>query len=263
MSLPLDLQTTLDRVRAAVAADPRFVGLAAGGSLLTGDVDAYADLDLVVVVSDAAHAEVMADRIAIAAGWGSLVAAFTGEHVGEPRLVVCLYDDPLVHVDLKFVTVDELAVRIEDPVVLWDRDDSVRTALAWSAPREPQADPQWIEDRFWVWVHYGAAKLGRGELFEVLEFLAFLRSVALAPLIATMGGAPVRGVRRIEQRHPEKVAALAGTTAAYDRDACTAAMRACVDEYRALRDLVPTPVVRRSDAERLAVAYLAEVARGD
>ncbi|MER7057532.1 MULTISPECIES: hypothetical protein [unclassified Streptomyces] len=33
-------------------------------------------------------------------------------------------------------------------------------------------DLQWIEDRFWIWVHYGATKLGRGELFEVNGFLA-------------------------------------------------------------------------------------------
>lgn len=260
MSLPSDLQTTLDRVRDAVAADPRFVGLAVGGSLLTGDVDAYSDLDLVVVVSEAAHADVMDDRVAIAAGWGSLVAAFTGEHVGEPRLLICLYDDPLVHVDLKFVTADELAVRIEDPVVLWERGDEVSAAIAQSAPLAPVADPQWIEDRFWVWVHYGAAKLGRGELFEVLELLAFLRAAALAALLSSVEDTPVRGVRRLEQRYPDRVTALSGTTAVYDRDSCVDALRACVQAYRALRDLVATPVVRRDDAERLAIAYLAEVA---
>lgn len=63
----------------------------------------------------------MAQRLDITAGWGRQLAAFTGEHVGEPRVVICLYDDPLLHVDFKFVTPRELDTRIEDPVVLWER----------------------------------------------------------------------------------------------------------------------------------------------
>lgn len=259
MDLPTDQRTTLDRIQTAVASDARFVGLAAGGSLLSGGMDAYSDLDLVVVVDDVAHESVMGDRAGIAGGWGALLAAFTGEHVGEPRLLICLYADPLMHVDLKFVSVDGLRDRVEDPVVLWERAGLVSAALTRSAPHEPAADPQGIEDRFWVWVHYGATKLGRGELFEVLEFLAFLRAAALAPLVSLADGGPGRGVRRLELSHPGYVTALAATNASYDAADCGAAILACVREYRGLRDRLGLPITRRDAAEAAAVEYLDQV----
>lgn len=44
---------------------------------------------------------------------GHLLHAFTGEHVGEPRLLICLYGPELLHVDLKFVTLEMLTQRVE------------------------------------------------------------------------------------------------------------------------------------------------------
>src|SRR5438477_114711 len=101
--------------------DSRLVGVAAGGSYLTGAMDEWSDLDLVVAVEPAAYAAVIADRPRIAASLGRLLAAFTGEHVGEPRVLICLYGAPLLHVDLKFVTLAAAAERVEDPAVLWER----------------------------------------------------------------------------------------------------------------------------------------------
>ena len=61
--------------------------------------------------------EVMHERKSIASSLGRLAGAFTGEHVGEPRLLICLYDNPVLHVDLKFVNLFDAAVRIENPVM--------------------------------------------------------------------------------------------------------------------------------------------------
>src|SRR6185295_12839336 len=103
----------------------------------------------------------VSDRHAIAAALGSLLTAFTGEHVNEPRLLICLYGPPLIHVDLKFLSPSQLNPRVEDPIVLWDCEDEVRRALAAGAAAYPSPDLQWIEDRFWVWIHYGATKIAR------------------------------------------------------------------------------------------------------
>jgi hypothetical protein len=88
--------------------------------------------------------------------------------VGEPRLLVCLYGPPLLHVDLKFMSIEELLDRIEDPAILWDRDRALRSAMSRSKAEYPPPRFQWIEDRFWVWVHYIAVKINRGELFEAI-----------------------------------------------------------------------------------------------
>src|SRR5262245_20124880 len=77
------------------AADRRIVGLAAGGSYLDGSMDEWSDLDLVVVVEPDAYDTVMAARREVVAGLGSMLAGFTGEHVGEPRLLICLFGPPL------------------------------------------------------------------------------------------------------------------------------------------------------------------------
>ncbi|MCC4249698.1 MULTISPECIES: nucleotidyltransferase domain-containing protein [Microbacterium] len=260
MSYPEPLSAALDRIVSAVSTDPRFEGVAAGGSLLNGTADEFSDLDLVLVVADAHYRDVMDSRVDLAAGWGRLLAAFTGEHVGEPRLLICLFDEPLLHVDLKFVTVADLDERIEDPLVLWERDTVITRRLATASATPLAVDPQWIEDRFWVWVHYGATKLGRGEIFETVDFLSFLRANALAPLASHLRGHEPRGVRRAETLLPDVVPALAGTIPGYDVCACVTATRRTIALYRQLREQLPLPVRRGIEAEAAAVRYFEMVA---
>jgi hypothetical protein len=93
-----------------------------GGSMVTGTMDEYSDLDLIVVYQSAYQEEIMNQRLNIVEELGSLLAVFTGEHVGEPQLVICLYGPSPLHVDFKFVTPKELEERIEDPLVLWERE---------------------------------------------------------------------------------------------------------------------------------------------
>lgn len=119
--------------------------------------------------------------------YAPLVVGFTGEHVGESRLFITLVGPPLLHVDFKFVRVSDFAERTEDPEILWDRDGLLADALAQQPPVTPAFDMQWIEDRFWIWVHYGATKLGRGELFETISFLTYLRETVLGPSLPTGG----------------------------------------------------------------------------
>ena len=82
--------------------------------------------------------------------------------------------------------------------MLWHRSGQLGDPLATKAARFPAPDPQWLEDRFWVWVHYTATKAARGELFETLAALSALRSMMLGPLILLGAGARPSGVRKIE-----------------------------------------------------------------
>jgi hypothetical protein len=255
--LPELARPLLDRLLGAAARDERIVGVTAGGSAVTGTMDEFSDLDLVLVCRDGARDAVLDDVRDLAAAAGPLLAAFSGEHVGEPRLLIALYGPPLLHVDLKVIGVEDLAQRVEDGHVLWERDGAVRHATAATTAVWPSPDGQWIEDRFWVWVHYGAAKIGRGELFECLEILTLLRSAALGPLIAREHGQRPQGVRRVERHAPEVVDALAATVGDHSRAGCTAALRAAADLYRTLRARAADPGVdAREDAEREALAFL-------
>jgi hypothetical protein len=251
----------LDRALPRLQADRRIVGVGAGGSWLSGTMDEYSDLDLVIACDPAGYDAVMRERVAIAECLGPLLNAFAGDHVHEPRLLICLYAPEPLHVDLKFVAVDDLRERVEDPVVLWERDGALSAVLACAPARFPHPDPQWIEDRFWTWIHYVAAKIGRGELFEVIGSLAFVRERVLGPLIHLRRGCLPRAVRRLEIEAAQDVAALAATVAAHDRSACIAATRATVRLYRTLRDHHATPeLIRRDAAEAAVVAYLDRIA---
>ena len=246
------LLQSIDRLKT----DQRIVGIAAGGSFITNSMDEFSDLDLIIAVEPAHFAEVMSERMNVAASLGKLLAAFTGEHVGEPRVLICLYEAPLLHVDLKFVSLEDVAIRVEDPAVLWERDGRLSSALAQSKAEFPTRSPQWIEDRFWIWVHYAATKIARGELFEAIDFLAFLRGTVLGPLALARAGARPSGVRKIETTAPAFALQLRHTIATHDAEDCLRALRSCVELYRSL---VPRKSPER--VEDAAMEYLAEVER--
>ena len=162
-------QDFAERVKKILAKDDSVIGLAVGGSWINNEIDEFSDIDLVLITKQKIASD-KAKMLDHAKKFGDLLSAFTGEHVGEPRLLICLYDNPLLHVDIKFVTLEEFKIRVETPVLLLDRDDQLKKALAETTSKFPTPDFQWIEDRFWVWVHYGAVKIMRGEYFEAYDF---------------------------------------------------------------------------------------------
>jgi Nucleotidyltransferase domain len=186
-----------EKIRKIVKEDGSVIGLAVGGSWLTHEMDEFSDLDLILVTKE----KVAGDRTRMrhyAGRFGQLLTAFTGEHVGEPRLLICLYDSPLLHVDIKFLTIDELDARIETPAILHDTDGQLQLKMGQSEPRFPYPDYQWIEDRFWVWIHYTLLKIGRGEYFETLDSLAYLRKMIFGPLLHIRNGNLPKAVRKVE-----------------------------------------------------------------
>src|SRR5688500_9933911 len=228
------------RVRDEVERDQRLTALLAGGSYIHGGFDDHSDLDFIVVVQEDRYGEVRASRDEFAGRIGDLLAAFTGEHVGEPRLLICLYGPPLMHVDLKFVTSSDLDRLVERPAVLFARDPrQVEARLDAAAIAWPNASPEWFEQRAWIWLHYGAAKLARGELFEAIGMLAFFRDQVLGPMLHRRARRPQRGVRRIEAFGGPCLGQLAGTIPAFDAGSVRGAFLAAVDMYVDLRTDAP------------------------
>ncbi|RYZ19494.1 MAG: nucleotidyltransferase domain-containing protein [Chitinophagaceae bacterium] len=246
------------RVAGIVRNDEQVLGLAAAGSWISGTLDEWSDLDLVLVTRDkiGGDAKVM---LQWAARLGNLLSGFTGEHVGEPRLLICLYEAPLLHVDIKFVTLEEFGSgRIETPVLLFDRDGALQAAIDGSEARFPQPDLQWIENRFWTWIHYALLKIGRGEYFEAMDFLAYLRQVALGPLLQVRRGLLPRGVRRVEQElPPQDLELLQATVAGHDRAALVEAVIASIKLYRTLRnDLEGPGFIAQARTEEAVLRFL-------
>jgi hypothetical protein len=171
-----------------------------------------------------------------------------------------MFRDPLVHVDVKFVALNDFKDRIENPWVAWEVGGKLSKIVGETSLHELKPDPQWIEDRFWTWVHYGAGKIARGEIFEAIGFLSFLREKVLGPLGLWVYDKPVRGVRRIEQYLPEFGQRLQRTIPSYSKESCLEALHACVEIYRDLRSRYSTERFLANEiAERESLAYLAKI----
>ncbi|MDZ8259253.1 nucleotidyltransferase domain-containing protein [Nostoc sp. ChiQUE01b] len=262
MLVPEPQQELLEQILAKLQTDDRVLGVAIGGSYLTGEMDEYSDLDLIIVIDNVHYQEVLKERQLLASRLGKLLAAFTGEHVGEPRLLICLYDSPLVHVDLKFLLLQDFQTnRVENPIILWERVNLLTLAVSKNPRNYPPFDPQWIEDRFWVWVHYGATKLGRGELFEAIDFLSFLRGQVLAPLAKVQAGLLPRGVRNLEREIPSYLSDFRQTIPAkHDQHEIARSFQHTIRLYCQLRSTLTMPeLILRSQAEAACTKYLEKV----
>lgn len=233
-----------------ISSDQRFEALLAGGSLVHGGFDEYSDLDLILLVKDEDYSAVLSSRVPLASSWGQLLACFTGEHVGEPRLLICLYE-PILHVDLKFVRLSDFVHAVERPLVQWARFPEMIARLIEELQVEwPDRSPQWFEDRAWIWLHYAGTKLQRGELFEAMGMLAFFRDQVLGPLLHRRSHRPQRGLRRIEA-DAAATAELKTVTARHDAESISRALRKAAELYQLLRQDQPPQRIVTGMPERL------------
>ena len=246
------LETLIEKLKL----DDRFEALLAGGSMVQGGFDEHSDIDLLPVIRSDAYGHVLAERREIARGLGNLLSAFTGEHVGEPRLLICLYGPELLHVDLKFVVLADLKHLVERPKILWARDGTAMSnALDAAIIDWPNRSPEWFEERAWIWLHYGVTKLQRGELFEAMGMIAFFREYVLGPMLHRRSSRPQRGVRKIEF-DGEATEALLAIIADHNRKSVSAALINAARLYLELRDDEP-PRAITSGMPDLLVPFLA------
>ena len=249
-----------ERVANILGKDDAVIGLAVGGSWITNEMDEFSDLDLIVVTKE----KITGDKetmLLCAKRFGEFLSGFIGEHVGEARVLICLYDNPLLHVDIKFLTLEEFHERIETPVILLDKDQQLQNVLVQTKSKFPYPDYQWIEDRFWIWVHYALLKIGRGEYIEAFDFFGFLRTVVLGPLLHIKNDNLPRGVRKVEtQLHDEDFNKLKLTIPVYERQSLLDSLLNSVSLYRQLRISLFTPGIQlQKETEQKVMQYFKEI----
>lgn len=251
-----------DKAVAVVKKDATVIGLAAGGSWITNEMDEYSDLDLILVTNN----KVAGDKekmLNYAGKLGELIAGFTGDHVGEPRLLICLFDTPLLHVDIKFLTLPEFYERVEDPVILFERDGQLTDVIKTTKAQWSQPDLQWMEDRFWTWVHYIASKAARGEYFECIDGIGFIRAQVLAPLLQIKSKTTVRGLRKVEKKlNLPDLEDLKITIPQYNKASILKTLDNTIGIYKMLRRKLFTDKEKLQElAEKRAVAFLKKITK--
>ncbi|MDX1959421.1 MAG: aminoglycoside 6-adenylyltransferase [Leptospiraceae bacterium] len=249
-------QSYIDSLVKEVQNDNRFLAVCIAGSSISGELDEFSDLDIVLITENDIIFEPK-DMIQFASGIGELLVGFTGEHVGEKRLLICLYDSPLLHVDIKFVKLEDFNDRVEDPKILYDKLSLIPDIYSKFPSHWPKVELQWIEDRFWVWIHYAATKLGRRELFESIDFLAFLRSNVLGPMLHLKYKKDPRGVRKLDfflsDTDLEK---LKNTYPSFEIDSIFNSILTSIDLYLELRDLLSSNILKQEKVRKQSVEYL-------
>ncbi|HZV84400.1 MAG TPA: hypothetical protein VFF48_05370, partial [Brevundimonas sp.] len=127
--------------------------------------------------------------------------------------------------------------------------------LARSVAFWPERDAQWFEDRIWIWLHYVAARLARGERLEALAAMSFIREHVLAPMATAAAGLPQRGLRRFEAVVPDMADAFEGTVGDVSNAALWTGLRRTAALYRELRIARP-PERPAVAADRAVTTYI-------
>lgn len=237
-------QEFLDNMVNVLKSDSRFLGCTIGGSWITNEFDDFSDLDILIVSNEKDYNEVLNEKSSIASSFGNFLSGFTGEHFGDSRVLVCMYNNPLLHVDLKFITLSDLSQRIENPEVLYEVDEQLSDIIKNTSPKEAYiVDYQWVEDRFWTWVHYCAVKIARGELFASRAFIDYLGEGVLSPMAKQLEGIDARGFRRIESQLPEFSKELQIILSSHNQKDYLKALLGAVSLYRKLRKKIPSEKV--------------------
>lgn len=252
------------RAKTILAPDDNVIGLAVAGSWLSNEMDEFSDLDLILVTQEKVSGN-QTLMLAYAKKLGHFLSGFTGEHVGEPRVLICLYDEPLLHVDIKFLTLAEFGTRVETPFLLLDKEGQLQKEIDQSTANFPYPDYQWIEDRFWIWIHYALLKIGRGEYLEALDFFGFLRMVVFGPLLLIHNKQLPRGVRKVETNlKPADLELLKRTIPQYSKLSLLSSLKDAIVLYEQLRTaLFDKEIELQKVTEQRVRHYLEEVEKGD
>ena len=132
-------------------------------------------------------------------------------------------------------------------------------------PKFPYPDYQWIEDRFWIWVHYALLKIGRGEYVEAFDFFSFLRMVVFGPLLHIKNENLPRGVRKVEvQLVLKDFEQLLKTLPTYSRTVLLDSLQYSIILYRQLRqDLFSSKVALQLETEEKVMKYFEQIKQSD
>jgi predicted nucleotidyltransferase len=176
---PRDVTDVLARFVEACATDDRIVAAFLGGSHARGEADAYSDLDLCLIATDEAHAEVVADRAAIVRRLGEPLFL---EHFGSPDHVFFILADG-TEGELYLGRAGALDA-IEEPTFRILLDE--RGLLADATFTEPAVDRAAQAEAlgailvgFWHEVAHLVAALGRGQPWWAIGQLEAMRAMCV------------------------------------------------------------------------------------
>ncbi|MGE0172337.1 MAG: hypothetical protein AB7T49_06115 [Oligoflexales bacterium] len=230
-------------------------GAFVSGSLVTGGMDQFSDLDLGFLCKDTdSRSKIWGER------WDWNIAPwfhrFDADHI-KPNFVIYFFE-PDIHVDLCFYVQDDLPTQRGAPFkVAWD-STALLTPWARSMNSWPAASPEWShavheDERFWAWIHYSLSHVRRGEYYDIASYFYALRGI-VEQWHARLSGSAEFETRRLEMRaDPSVVSHLGLCFPNPDLSSLKSSLQALIDIHQSQRMRVASVAKVRwnvSDATR-------------
>jgi hypothetical protein len=190
------------------AEDDRVPGLFISGSIVSGTMDEYSDIDLDVIVRDDEFESVFSERDRAVESIGRPLARFIADHLPiRVDMFIVLYEGP-VKLDLDYIRASVL-----EPNWRWSRrhilkdtdgflDDIVSRSKGLEAPSLSKERILNLDEKFWTWCWYVFGKIQRGELWEALDGIHGIRTLAILSFFYSVVDLYNEGYRRLERKIP-------------------------------------------------------------
>jgi predicted nucleotidyltransferase len=235
----------LERAVAYFQADQRVVAVALGGSIAVGNMDFYSDIDLDIVARDDDFDAVFAARDKAAVAVGQPLFRFIADHLPiGAHLYIVLYDGP-IKLDFNYLSATDVkpSWTLAGRVILKDTNGFLAAVKSQSAELNTDQPPRErvlsLNQKFWTWCWYVFGKIKRGELWEALDGINSIRSLAILPMLDWVARKPEIGYRRLESKLDAKLAEkLAASVANLQPESLYAALQAEIALFKDLRDEV-------------------------
>jgi hypothetical protein len=237
--------------------DDRVIGLLLGGSIVQGTMDEYSDIDLDVIVREEDFDAVFSECERTSEAIGHPLARFIADHLrfGADMYIV-LYEGP-VKLDLDYRRKSDLepSWRWKDRRVLKDTDGFLAEIVSKSRTLEPPSLPTErilnLDEKFWTWCWYVFGKIMRGELWEALDGLHGVRTLAVLPLLFESEGLRNEGYRRLEPKLPsDLVRSFENTLAGLSPDSLYNTLKSLISLYIELRGRLSVELGIEFDPEK-------------
>lgn len=254
--------TFAEKIKHLLLADDRILGLALGGSWINNELDEFSDLDFYIVLDADLENLNFEEKKELIAGAGKIVSCYINAH--DNNVMTTLFDlsPQLLHVDFKWIYPIGFHDRVEDPEILIDKKGILKQIiLQFPSKGYPVPDLQWHESRFWTWIHYILAKIGRGEILESINYLDEVRSCCIGPILLHKNNLPPRRLRRAEKLPKNEYNLLLNTFPLFrTADACYEATMKMVELHKYLIAVMAKDgFVRSFEAEIACLKYAAYV----
>jgi predicted nucleotidyltransferase len=247
----------LERAVTYFQPDPRVTALIVGGSIAHNTVDSYSDIDLWIVAgSEEDFTAVFAEREIAAASIGEPLFRFIADHnpKGDQDYIV-MYEG-LTKLDFMYYRPSDMMphVKWKECLILKDANGLAADIKAQSQsllPPAPSAEELLaLNQKFWTWCWYVFGKIMRGELWEALDGIHSIRSLALLPMLAWIEGYSQEGYRRLESKLRNHKDLLAATIADLEPQSLYASLQAEMVLFIELRDILFSRLALKDEYER-------------